>query len=452
MKKFNNVIVRRPCRAVCDGITSAPELGQPIYEKALQQHDTYIEALKKCGVEVTVLEADERYPDSCFVEDPALITRACAIITNPGAESRNGEKDEIIGAIRKFFPEDKIEYIKDPGTLEGGDVMMVDDTFYVGLSARTNEEGIRQLTEILANQKEYWEGRMPEEEFRRIIGSPTDVSPLPNVQMLIFENNYANNHSDTNKRLKGMADTEFNWGFQWHMDQSCMDYLDIVLPGQVLMFETRDTYMLGSERFMYGPNGMRNYFMYADKICDPPGEVRSRDWFYTQLAKRLGIGEKFNPRMVDVTRPVVFATPKGNFTVTVAADPAVMEASLREVCDPFLAWVQEVSYQQLLSSEVSSKEPEGDDAQPAAEPESAPANDNVEPAATPVREVVQSASAPAAASANSTARPSSTASTSSRLADTGDAAMPASLIAAAGLVAIASSLCRRIIWGGRGDV
>ena len=149
MKKFNNVIVRRPCKAVCEGITSAPELGQPIYEKALQQHDAYIEALKKCGVEVTVLEADERYPDSCFVEDPALITKACAIITNPGAESRNGEKNEIIGAIKKFFPEDKIEYIKNPGTLEGGDVMMVGDTFYVGLSARTNAEGIRQLGEIL---------------------------------------------------------------------------------------------------------------------------------------------------------------------------------------------------------------------------------------------------------------------------------------------------------------
>ena len=149
MTKFNNVIVRRPCRAICEGITSAPELGQPIYEKALQQHDKYIEALKQCGVEVTVLEADERYPDSCFVEDPALITRKCAIITNPGAASRNGEKNEIIGAVKKFFPEDKIEYIKDPGTLEGGDVMMVGDTFYVGLSARTNAEGIRQLTEIL---------------------------------------------------------------------------------------------------------------------------------------------------------------------------------------------------------------------------------------------------------------------------------------------------------------
>ena len=149
MTKFNNVIVRRPCRAICEGITSAPELGKPIYEKALQQHDTYIEALKQCGVEVTVLEADERYPDSCFVEDPALITRKCAIITNPGAASRNGEKNEIIGAVKKFFPEYKIEYIKDPGTLEGGDVMMVGDTFYVGLSARTNAEGIRQLTEIL---------------------------------------------------------------------------------------------------------------------------------------------------------------------------------------------------------------------------------------------------------------------------------------------------------------
>ena len=149
MTKFNNVIVRRPCRAICEGITSAPELGKPIYEKALQQHDTYIAALKQCGVEVTVLEADERYPDSCFVEDPALITRKCAIITNPGAASRNGEKNEIIGAVKKFFPEDKIEYIKDPGTLEGGDLMMVGDTFYVGLSARTNAEGIRQLTEIL---------------------------------------------------------------------------------------------------------------------------------------------------------------------------------------------------------------------------------------------------------------------------------------------------------------
>lgn len=140
MKKFNHVIVRRPCRAMVDGITSAPELGKPDYELALKEHDAYIEALKQCDVDVTVLEADERYPDSCFVEDPALITRECAIITNPGAESRNGEKFEIVDAVRKFFPEDRIEYIKAPGTLEGGDVMMVGDHFYVGRSARRTKK------------------------------------------------------------------------------------------------------------------------------------------------------------------------------------------------------------------------------------------------------------------------------------------------------------------------
>ena len=68
---FNNVIVRRPCRAMVEGITSNPQLGKPDYEKALLQHDSYIAALKECGVAVTVLPADERYPDSCFVEDPA---------------------------------------------------------------------------------------------------------------------------------------------------------------------------------------------------------------------------------------------------------------------------------------------------------------------------------------------------------------------------------------------
>ena len=150
MKKFNNVIVRRPCKAMVEGITSGLYPGKPDFALAQKQHDSYIEALKQCGVEVTVLEADERYPDSCFVEDPALITRKCAIITNPGAESRNGEKDEIIGAVKKFFSDDQIEYIKSPGTLEGGDVMMVGDHFYVGRSARTNEEGIKQLTDILA--------------------------------------------------------------------------------------------------------------------------------------------------------------------------------------------------------------------------------------------------------------------------------------------------------------
>lgn len=146
---FKNCIVRKPCKALVEGITSAPELGKPDYELALKQHATYVKALESCGVKVTVLEALEEYPDSCFVEDPAVITSKCAIITNPGAPSRNGEKDEILPTIKKFFSDDKIEYIKSPGTLEGGDVMMVGDHFYVGRSARTNEEGIKQFIAIL---------------------------------------------------------------------------------------------------------------------------------------------------------------------------------------------------------------------------------------------------------------------------------------------------------------
>ena len=149
MRRFNHVIVRRPCRALTEGITSGLYPGKPDYELALVQHDSYIEALKKCGVEVTVLPADEEFPDSCFVEDPAVLTERCAIITNPGAASRNGEKESIREAVRQFYPEESIESIVSPGTLEGGDVMMCGDHFFVGQSERTNAEGIRQFAEIL---------------------------------------------------------------------------------------------------------------------------------------------------------------------------------------------------------------------------------------------------------------------------------------------------------------
>lgn len=181
MKKFNHTIVRTPCKALVEGITSAPQLGRPDYQLALKQHASYIEALKKCGVDVLVLDADERYPDSCFVEDPAVVTSKCAIVTNPGAASRNGEKLEIVDALRKFYPEDKIEYIKEPGTLEGGDVMMVGDHFYAGRSARTNEEGIRQFIAIL--EKYGLSGS--EVTLEEVLHLKTGVNYLENNNMLV---------------------------------------------------------------------------------------------------------------------------------------------------------------------------------------------------------------------------------------------------------------------------
>ena len=178
---FKNVIVRRPAHSLLEGITSAPQLGKPDYALACKQHDSYIEALKKCGVEVTVLEALEAFPDSCFVEDAAVLTRKCAIITNPGAPSRNGEPAHIIEAVRKFYAEEDIFTIKAPGTLEGGDVMMVGDHFYVGRSARTNEEGIRQFIAILESR-----GLSGSEvELKEVLHLKTGVNYLENNTFLV---------------------------------------------------------------------------------------------------------------------------------------------------------------------------------------------------------------------------------------------------------------------------
>lgn len=144
---FKNVIVRRPAQSLSNGITSNPQYGKPVYENALVQHDNYIKALKLCGVNVHVLEADERYPDSCFVEDVAVCTEKFVMVTSPGAETRKGEEKEIIETLHKFYEE--IKYIQAPGTLEGGDVMMVGDHYYIGLSDRTNAEGAQQLISAL---------------------------------------------------------------------------------------------------------------------------------------------------------------------------------------------------------------------------------------------------------------------------------------------------------------
>lgn len=180
-RKFSHVITRQPGRSLANGITSAPELGQPIYERAIEEHHDYVAALEQCGVDVTILPALEEYPDSCFVEDPAVITRCGAIITNPGAGTRNGEKTEIEPVIRRFFDDDHIAHIEAPGTLEGGDVMMVGDHFYIGRSARTNEEGIRQFCEILAG----WGLEGSEVPLEKVLHLKTGVNYIEDGNMLV---------------------------------------------------------------------------------------------------------------------------------------------------------------------------------------------------------------------------------------------------------------------------
>ncbi len=142
---FEHGIVRRPGPEMIYGLTSG-SMGRPDFKKALSQHDDYIEALRSCGLKVIVVEHDSRYPDGMFVEDTAVLTNNFAVITNPGASTRRGEEKEI-GAILKRFYKD-IKKITTPATLDGGDVMRAGDHLYVGLSARTNQEGAAQLISI----------------------------------------------------------------------------------------------------------------------------------------------------------------------------------------------------------------------------------------------------------------------------------------------------------------
>ena len=143
---FTKAIVRTPCRALVNGLSSA-NLGPPDYRRALLQHADYIEALKECGLQVTVLPADENFPDSTFVEDVALMTPRCAILTNPGAPSRTLEGLSMLKTIREFYA--NVELIEAPGTVEAGDIMMVGDQYYIGLSERTNQAGAKQMIAIL---------------------------------------------------------------------------------------------------------------------------------------------------------------------------------------------------------------------------------------------------------------------------------------------------------------
>lgn len=142
---FTKAIVKRPAKTFANGITTS-NLGKPDYTLALKQHDAYCDALIRCGLELTILEAYPNFPDSCFVEDTAVVTKKFGVITRPGDKSRLGETEAIEEILNPLL---KLHYIEKPGTLDGGDIMQADHKFYIGLSDRTNLEGAKQLSKIL---------------------------------------------------------------------------------------------------------------------------------------------------------------------------------------------------------------------------------------------------------------------------------------------------------------
>ncbi|MHA1674860.1 MAG: dimethylarginine dimethylaminohydrolase family protein [Promethearchaeota archaeon] len=140
--KCKRAIVRQPGNSVINGLSTS-NLGLPDFPRLLQQHHQYRSILESCGVELIILDSLEAFPDSCFVEDTAVVNPNLAILTRPGASTREGEVKEIESTIRHLFP--RVEQITAPGTLEGGDVLLIGNRYYIGLSERTNLEGANQF-------------------------------------------------------------------------------------------------------------------------------------------------------------------------------------------------------------------------------------------------------------------------------------------------------------------
>jgi dimethylargininase len=138
-------------RAVSPGIVNC-ELTfvarQPIaLAKAEGQHRAYRALLAKFGARVITLPAEPALPDSMFVEDPAIVLDELAIIFPLGTETRRPEAASIAEALAKFR---KLARVELPGQVEGGDILRIERRLFVGLSSRTNAEGVRQLESILA--------------------------------------------------------------------------------------------------------------------------------------------------------------------------------------------------------------------------------------------------------------------------------------------------------------
>lgn len=117
-------------------------------ELAVIQHHDYQQALQALRCDVQVLPAEPGLPDSVFVEDAAIVLDEVAILTRPGAASRRAELPSIAAALRPHRP---LLSIKSPATLDGGDILRISHTLYVGQSARSNTEGIAQLRNLLAD-------------------------------------------------------------------------------------------------------------------------------------------------------------------------------------------------------------------------------------------------------------------------------------------------------------
>ena len=144
---FNAAIVRTPGRSVVNGLR-ANAGPAPVFEGVIAEQQSYIAAIRAAGVQVTILDALEQFPDSIFVEDPALVFSQAAVLLRPGAPSRMAEAQELASTLAARFPE--VLQLNE-GYADGGDILVTPDRVLIGLSARTNEAGAAELQRLLTS-------------------------------------------------------------------------------------------------------------------------------------------------------------------------------------------------------------------------------------------------------------------------------------------------------------
>jgi dimethylargininase len=134
-------LVRRPGARLAEGLVSHIERRVVDVGLALRQWESYVDALAAAGWEVVEVVPADDCPDAVFVEDPVVVYGKTAVVARSGAVRRRAETAGVEAALTGY----DIRRIEAPGTLDGGDVLKVGDTVYVGRSGRTNDDGIRQL-------------------------------------------------------------------------------------------------------------------------------------------------------------------------------------------------------------------------------------------------------------------------------------------------------------------
>ena len=139
-------LVRRPSSRLAEGLVTHIQRTDIDVELAVRQWQNYVAALRSCQWDIVEVPMLEQCPDSVFVEDAVVMFKHTAIVTRPGSDSR---KPEIV-AVEKTVQELGciVQHIETPGTLDGGDVLKINDLIYVGQGGRTNPQGIQQLAAI----------------------------------------------------------------------------------------------------------------------------------------------------------------------------------------------------------------------------------------------------------------------------------------------------------------